>query len=105
MIRHLGRSLAASVALGAGALAWVSRNRHSQEAHTTRTPPRSSAIPGPDSVKLGRRVAADRDVGTIKPAPLPETKQELYELAREREIPGRSKMSKGELEAALGKHP
>jgi Family of unknown function (DUF6496) len=32
------------------------------------------------------------------------TKSELYEEARRRRIPGRSKMDKGELERALGAH-
>jgi hypothetical protein len=40
------------------------------------------------------RVVSERPLETM-------SRDELYELARERDIPGRSKMKKGELRAAL----
>lgn len=54
-----------------------------------------------DSRELRSRVAASRNGRVTSRAALPATKKDLYELAKKRDIPGRSKMTKAELERAL----
>lgn len=49
--------------------------------------------------KQGAAVAARKRTGGSKP----ETRQELYAEAKRRNIPGRSRMGRGELAHALGK--
>jgi hypothetical protein len=48
--------------------------------------------------KQGAAVAARKRTG----ASTPKTRQELYEMAKKRNIPGRSKMGRAELARALG---
>lgn len=47
-----------------------------------------------EDTAAGERVVSERPLDSM-------TRDELYELARERDIPGRSKMNKGELLSAL----
>jgi hypothetical protein len=48
--------------------------------------------------KQGAAVARRKRTGGTRP----KTRQELYEMAKKREIPGRSKMGRAELARALG---
>ena len=55
-------------------------------------------------IALRRRRADAPDEGIVSERPLDTmTRDELYELARELDIPGRSKMKKTELRAALSR--
>jgi hypothetical protein len=53
---------------------------------------RDRGVPSP---VVGEGVVAERPLASM-------TRDELYELARERDIPGRSRMKKDELRDALG---
>jgi hypothetical protein len=46
--------------------------------------------------------AARADVKKAQEAATPKTRQELYEMAKKRDLPGRSKMGRDELARALG---
>lgn len=89
----------AALVLGvaAGVVAWVRRSN--SPAQPLSVVPRATA--SPDGRELRTRVAASRNGRVTSRASLPATKKDLYELAKKRDIPGRSKMSKAELERAL----
>jgi hypothetical protein len=98
------KPIAVTAAIGGVVLAWVKRTRE-WEVERRRTPldvnEPSSTTQTKDAVAPeGRAVATDE----ARPAPakgLPTTKEGLYELAKQRDIPGRSKMSKAALRRAL----
>ena len=60
-----------------------------------------SKLPAKTKRALGQQGAAAA-ARTRTGAATPKTRQELYELARKRNLPGRSKMGRAELARALG---
>lgn len=86
------RRMAVALALGGAgiaAAAWAIRRANDQ-----------SRLPREEAVAAGP-TAAEREGGE----PRGSTRDQLYEEARRREIPGRSKMTKAELQRALEEAP
>jgi hypothetical protein len=52
----------------------------------------------------GRRRRPPREPAMAEPSSMPVSRDELYEMAERLDIPGRSKMSKAELERELAPH-
>ena len=89
------KPVALVLGVGAGALAWIRRSEP--------TPPPLTVVPtsSSDGRELRSRVVGARNERVTARASLPPTKKELYELAKKHDVPGRSKMTKAELQAAL----
>jgi hypothetical protein len=80
----------------------ASRKNVRKAANAARSKKSISHMPKQTRTALGKQgaaVAQRKRTGGTKP----ETRQELYEEAKRRELPGRSKMGRDELARALGK--